>query len=129
MSQVFGVLFPVFSIILIGYLYGRWRPSDISTVNRMNIDVFVPALVIDSLMRSEFDLWSYRWLMLAGVGVVIFSGLVAWAIAYWKNLSFPVFVPTMMFNNCGNMGLPIAILAFGESALAAAMVLFLSSNC
>ncbi len=129
MSQVFGVLFPVFSIILIGYLYGRWRPSDIATVNRMNIDVFVPALVIDSLMRSEFDLWSYRWLMVAGVGVVIFSGFVAWAIAYWKKLPFPVFVPTMMFNNCGNMGLPIAILAFGESALAAAMVLFLSSNC
>jgi len=129
MSEVFGVLFPVFSIILIGYLYGRWRPSDIGTVNRMNIDVFVPALVIDSLMRSQFDLWSYRWLLLAGVGVVIFSGLVAWAIAHWKKLPFQVFVPTMMFNNCGNMGLPIAVLAFGESALAAAMVLFLSSNC
>ena len=129
MSQVFGVLFPVFSIILVGYLYGRWRPSDIGTVNRMNIDVFVPALVVDSLMRSQFDLWSYRWLLLAGIGVVIFSGLVAWGIAYWKKLSFPVFVPTMMFNNCGNMGLPIAILAFGESALPAAMVLFLCSNC
>ena len=72
MSQVFGVLFPVFSIILVGYLYGRWRPSDINTVNRMNIDVFIPALVIDSLMRSQFDLWSYRWLLLAGIGVVIF---------------------------------------------------------
>lgn len=129
MSQVFGVLFPVFSIILVGYLYGRWRPSDINTVNRMNIDVFIPALVIDSLMRSQFDLWSYRWLLLAGIGVVIFSGLVAWTIAYWRKLSFPVFVPTMMFNNCGNMGLPIAVLAFGESALPAAMVLFLCSNC
>ena len=129
MSQVFGVLFPVFSIILVGYLYGRWRPSDIGTVNRMNIDVFVPALVIDALMRSQFDLWSYRWLILAGIGVVIFSGLVAWAISYWRKLPVPVFVPTMMFNNCGNMGLPIAVLAFGESALAAAMVLFLCSNC
>ncbi|MGB1311081.1 MAG: AEC family transporter [Leucothrix sp.] len=129
MSQVFGVLFPVFSIIFIGYLYGRWRPSDIGTVNRMNIDVFVPALVINSLMSSQFDLWSYRWLLLAGIGVVIFSGLVAWAIAHWRKLSFPVFVPTMMFNNCGNMGLPIAVLAFGDSALPAALVLFLCSNC
>jgi predicted permease len=34
----------------------------------------------------------------------------------------------MMFTNSGNMGLPLAVLAFGESALAAAVVLFLVEN-
>jgi predicted permease len=128
MSQVFAVLFPVFSIILIGYLYGRWRPSDINTVNRMNIDVFVPALVVDSLMRSDFNLMEYKWLIVAGVAVVLVSGLLSWGVAYFMKLPNQVFVPPMMFNNCGNMGLPIAVLAFGEVALPAAMVLFLASN-
>jgi hypothetical protein len=34
----------------------------------------------------------------------------------------------MMFTNSGNMGLPLAVLAFGEHALPAAMVLFLVEN-
>ena len=34
----------------------------------------------------------------------------------------------MMFNNCGNLGLPLAVLAFGESALAPAVVMFMVSN-
>ena len=34
----------------------------------------------------------------------------------------------MMFNNCGNLGLPVAVLAFGDQALEAAIILFLISN-
>jgi hypothetical protein len=34
----------------------------------------------------------------------------------------------MMFNNCGNLGLPLAVLAFGEEALAPAVVMFMVSN-
>ena len=33
-----------------------------------------------------------------------------------------------MFNNCGNLGLPLAVLAFGELALAPMVVLFMVSN-
>jgi predicted permease len=38
------------------------------------------------------------------------------------------FVPPMMFKNSGNMGLPLMVLAFGESALPAAVVLFFAEN-
>jgi hypothetical protein len=41
----------------------------------------------------------------------------------WRTL-----VPPMMFVNSGNMGLPLALLAFGESMLPAAVVLFLLEN-
>jgi hypothetical protein len=34
----------------------------------------------------------------------------------------------MMFNNSGNMGLPLMLFAFGEQALPAAVVLFLAEN-
>ncbi|MGO9818801.1 MAG: AEC family transporter, partial [Acidocella sp.] len=37
-------------------------------------------------------------------------------------------VPPLMFSNCGNLGLPIAALAFGPQALAPAVVTFLVSN-
>jgi hypothetical protein len=38
------------------------------------------------------------------------------------------FVPPMMFNNCGNMGLPLAALAFGAPGFAAMVALFTISN-
>jgi predicted permease len=34
----------------------------------------------------------------------------------------------MMFNNCGNIGLPLAVLAWGERALPAAVMMFMVSN-
>jgi predicted permease len=41
----------------------------------------------------------------------------------WKTL-----VPPMMFNNCGNMGLPLVVLTFGEAMLPAAILLLAISN-
>jgi hypothetical protein len=38
------------------------------------------------------------------------------------------FIPPMMFNNSGNLGLPLLVFAFGEQALAAAVVLFIVEN-
>ena len=38
------------------------------------------------------------------------------------------FVPPVMFVNAGNMGLPLMVLAFGEDALPAAVVLFFVEN-
>jgi hypothetical protein len=37
-------------------------------------------------------------------------------------------VPPMMFNNSGNIGLPLAVLAWGEDALPAAVILFMVEN-
>ena len=38
------------------------------------------------------------------------------------------FVPPMMFSNSGNLGLPLALFAFGEQALPAAVMLFIVEN-
>jgi predicted permease len=56
------------------------------------------------------------------------SGLLSWPVARLSKQSIASFVPPMMFNNCGNMGLPVALLAFGEPGLQLALVLFMVSN-
>ena len=45
------------------------------------------------------------------------SGLLAWPFAQLLHEDRRTFVPPMMFNNCGNMGLPLAVLAFGQAGL------------
>ena len=67
-------------------------------------------------------------LILATVGVVLGSGLLAWPLAKWLHVDPRTFVPPMMFNNCGNMGLSLAVLTFGQPGLSAMVALFTISN-
>ena len=126
--HIIPILFPVISIVLLGYFYARKYHPDMEAANALMLRVFVPALAFDVVSSGDFQLLTYKWLMLGGVIVILGSGLLAWPIG--RALGYPMraFLPNMMFNNCGNVGIPIALLAFGEHALPAAVVLFLISN-
>ena len=78
--RIASILLPVLSIVLIGYLYGRRHAPDMVTVNRINMDLFVPALVFVALAGKDVQLAQYGWLALAAAGV-LGSGLLAWPLA------------------------------------------------
>lgn len=122
------VVVPVVLVTVLGWwIAGRRRP-DLADVNRLNMDWFTPALIIVSLSSREFDLRSAWPVALASVVVVLGSGVVAWGAARVLEVDARDFVPSMMFNNCGNMGLPLAYLAFGAEGLQVMVVLFVTSN-
>ena len=60
--------------------------------------------------------------------MVLGSAILAWPVARFFGFQMKTFLPPMMFNNSGNMGLPLMLFAFGEKALPAAVVLFLIEN-
>ncbi|MBK9596697.1 MAG: AEC family transporter [Rhodocyclales bacterium] len=126
--RIVSIIFPLFAIVLAGWLYGRRHRPDMALANQLNMDVFVPALVFAALAGKSFDLLSYQALAVGGIAVVLGSGLLAWPLARLLKVDSKTFLPPMMFNNSGNMGLPLAVLAFGEAALPAAVVLFLVEN-
>lgn len=128
LMRIASIIFPLFAIVLAGWLYGRVRKPDMSFANEINMDVFVPALVFAALAGKSFVLTSYQPLVLGALAVVLGSGLLAWPLARLLKVEAKTFVPPMMFNNSGNMGLPLAVLAFGEAALPAAVMLFLVGN-
>ncbi|MCZ2173192.1 MAG: AEC family transporter [Burkholderiales bacterium] len=126
--RIVSIVFPLFAIVAAGWLYGRRHKPDMALANQLNMDVFVPALVFAALAGKSFDLLGYQALALGGIAVVLGSGLAAWPLARLLRVDAKTFLPPMMFNNSGNMGLPLAVLAFGEAALPAAVVLFLVEN-
>lgn len=126
--RIVSIIFPLFAIVAAGWLYGRRHKPDMALANQLNMDVFVPALVFAALAGKSFDLLGYQALALGGIAVVLGSGLAAWPLARLLKVDAKTFLPPMMFNNSGNMGLPLAVLAFGEAALPAAVVLFLVEN-
>ena len=127
-ERLLGIILPVFSIILLGYLYARRVKPDMAMVNRISMEVLAPALVFSALASKDFDIAANKLLMLGSVGVVLGSGLLAWPYARLLHTDPRTFVPPVMFNNCGNMGLPLAVLAYGTAGFAPMVALFTISN-
>ena len=131
-QRIFGIILPVFAIIAVGYGYARLRGdsvrADMGAVNRVSMEVLCPLLVFTALSAKDFDVGHNLVLILAGVLISLGSGLLAWPLARLLGYDVRSFVPPMMYNNCGNMGLPLAALAFGPAGLSAAVALFMAAN-
>ena len=127
-ERLAGIILPVFSIIALGWLYA-WRVKpDMTMVNRISMNVLAPALIFSALASKDFDLAANGVLIVGSVGVVLGSGLLAWPFARLIHADLRTFVPPMMFNNCGNMGLPLAVLAYGAAGFSPMVALFTISN-
>lgn len=126
--KIFETVFPLFAIVLVGFFYARARPTDMSIPNRVNMSVFIPALVFSVMASKNFQIADYQTLIVACTVIIIGSGLVVWPICRLFGISGKTLLPPMMFNNSGNLGVPLFVLAFGESALPIAVILFLTEN-
>ena len=126
--RIAAIVFPIFAIVLLGYLYGRRHRPDMLAANQVNMDVFVPALIFAALAGRPIVLADYGMLALGAAVVVLGSGLLGWPLARLCGHAPKTLLPPLMFKNAGNMGLPLLVLAFGEAALPAAAVLMLVEN-
>jgi predicted permease len=122
------IVLPLFAVVAVGFLYARRHRPDMRAATLLNMDVFVPALVFSALSSKDASLAAYGPLALAGLTLILISGLIAWLVARMTGVATRTLVPPMMFVNSGNMGIPLLVLAFGPEAMPAAVVLFLIEN-
>jgi predicted permease len=127
-ERIAGIMVPVLAVITVGWLYARRHAPDMSVVNRITMDLFAPALIFSALASRDFSIADNRWLLVASALIVLGSGVLAFGVARIAGVQPRTFVPPMMFNNAGNMGLPIAVLAYGAPGLAPAVAMFVVSN-
>ena len=127
-ARIADVIVPVFLIVAIGYVYGRKNRPDLGAFNRIALDVLAPLLVYSALAAKDFRLADHTTLLVGGAILILGSGLLAWPLARAFKAQPRTLVPVVMFNNCGNMGLPLALLAFGTEHFGAAVALFSVSN-
>lgn len=126
--RIFEITFPIFAVVATGLVYGlRFKP-DMTLPNRLNMGVFLPALLFSVLTDRTEPSSLFGPLALGATLVVLLSGLITWVVARAIRLSPATLCPPMMFANAGNLGLPLITLTFGESALAQAVILFIVCN-
>ncbi|MBA6411823.1 AEC family transporter [Parahaliea sp. F7430] len=126
--RIAAILFPIVAIVLVGFFYGRRHDPEMGVANRINMDIFVPALILGAMASKSFEPERYLGLATGAAAMLLCCGLVAWPVARALKLDWRTFVPPMMFNNSANIGIPLAVLTWGEAALPAAVILYSVSN-
>ncbi|PIE23974.1 MAG: transporter [Neptuniibacter caesariensis] len=128
LERIILTVFPLVAIVTVGFIYARRYNPDMNVANQVNIDVFIPALIFTVLSAESFDLIQYQSLAIGATVIVLGSGLLLYPFCKILKVKPKTFIPPMMFSNSGNLGIPLIVLAFGENALQAAVVLFLVEN-
>lgn len=128
-SRIFDIVFPVFAIVMLGFVYGKFRHQDMSAVNHILVDVIVPILIFVKLVEGDFSIGKYVPLAIACALLILGTGAVLWPLVKKFSSTDPkTFVPPMIFSNATNVGIPLQIFAFGDSAMPAALILVLVFN-
>ncbi|HAS6187290.1 AEC family transporter [Vibrio vulnificus] len=126
--KVINILFPVFALAGVGFLVGYYLKPDFKPINRINIDVFLPALVFSSLTTMPLDTQQLP-LIWASLVAVLLPGILMIPICKLTGLSFKTWAPPHMFRNSGNLAIPLFAYAFGDAAQSSAVLLFVMSSC
>lgn len=117
--KIIEILFPVFIIAFLGYLYAKNNPKiNLDIVNKINLDIFIPILIFYSIAQKLPNISILGYFSLGAMIVVFGSGLIAYPLVKLLNINIKSFLPTLMFNNSINLGLPLALLSFGQEAMA-----------
>jgi malate permease and related proteins len=126
--HILEIVFPLIAVVSVGVWAGRRHQPEMDVANQLNMEYFLPALVLGVLVKGDFHISEFARLGLGTFLLIAGSGLAGLITARLSRVSPKTIVPSMMFNNCGNLGLPLAVLAFGQDAMPAAVVMFLVSN-
>lgn len=123
--QILEIIAPVFMLAFVGWSWVRTgHRYEIEFVTRLVMNISAPCLVFTALVKVEIDPTAFRDLALAAVSAYALVGVLIASICLIAGLSYRTYLAPLTFGNTGNMGLPLALYAFGELGLAYAVVVF-----
>ena len=124
-SEVLTVIAPVFIIAGLGYFWvKRELPFDNATISSLVMYVGSPCLIYSALTSNAAETAALGTMGASAFLVILMSLIFSWVflkIAGWK---LTTYLPALIHPNCGNMGLPLVLLAFGQEGLALGMAYF-----
>ncbi|MDV4144849.1 AEC family transporter [Shimia sp. FJ5] len=121
---VLEIVAPVFLLAGIGFLWVRAGfEYRIEFVTRLAMTLAVPCLIFTALMKTEVDLAALANLTLAAIASYAAVGVVGAVLLLLLRLNQQTFLAPFIFGNTGNLGIPLALFAFGQPGLERAVVL------
>ncbi len=125
-NQLFAVIAPIIICAGIGYAWARsGLDYPVDFVTRLVMNIGAPCLIVASFSRSSIEIISMTEITLAALVVLGIMALIGVVLLRLMRLETGIFLPSLIFPNIGNMGLPLCLFAFGETGLALALTIFL----
>ncbi len=120
---VLEIVAPVFILAALGFGWVKFGfEYRIQFVTRLAMTLAVPCLIFTALMKTDLEkstLSTFLLACLAGYAVIAVLGL---ALVRITGLDQRTYLAPLIFGNTGNLGIPLALFAFGEAGLGYAVV-------
>jgi predicted permease len=122
---VLEIVAPVFLLAAIGFAWVKAGfEYRVEFVTRLAMTLSVPCLIFVALMRAKIEPSALTALSLASVvSYGILTAVVA-LVLWLGKYSQRTYQGPLVFGNTGNLGLPLALFAYGETGLSYAVVVF-----
>ncbi len=122
---VLQITAPVFLLGAIGFAWVKLGfEYRVKFVTQLAMTLAVPCLIFTALMGTEIAPSALADLSLAAVTAYLVLSLGAFVLVRLLRLEGRTYTAPLIFGNTGNLGLPLALFAFGETGLGYAVVVF-----
>jgi malonate transporter len=118
-----GIVFPIFALILLGYLARRSAvlgPHAMTELNRFVVWLALPALLFDIMAHTAWStLWQPGFMVAFGLGsMVLFGATLALRLRGRRHLAdASIDALNAAYPNTGYMGFPLCLMALGRESL------------
>ena len=129
LAEIASIIAPLFVIAGIGLAWGRsGRRFDTNMVGALTLNLGVPCLIFSTLTKLQVSPAAFAEMAGAFALAVAINRAIAAALLRAMRLDIAGFLPTAVFANNGNMGLPLCLFAFGDAGLALGICAFVISS-
>src|SRR3989338_1769719 len=126
--MILETVFPIFLIIIIGFLIGKLKKIDLKPLTQLIIYLAAPCLIFSSVSKSDVSLPDFLLVALSMGLVIVISGFILFLIfKTTKSNKLGLYLP-MTIGNTGYLGYPIALFAFGAAGLSQAVIADITSS-
>lgn len=120
---VINICLPVFILALVGFVWVRLGfEYRLQFVTRLAMSLAVPCLVFTALARTEVDPAALSLLTLATFASYSVIALFLFIFLKIMRLNLRTYLAPLVFGNTGNVGLPLALFAFGPEGLSLGVI-------
>ncbi len=115
---------PVFLLVAVGFIFAHWKKISLTSVTEVIVYLGTPSLVFSSLASKPLYAGDIA-VLSAGI-LIIFAAVGVLIRLYFLIFRFTSrgFALPTLFMNAGNMGIPLALFAFGQEGLQRATLMF-----
>ena len=122
-ATILGAVAPVLLTALLGYGWTRsGRSFDAPTLTLLVSDIGTPCLIFSTYIHAQIPPAAFAATAAAACAIIAAFFVVMGAVLRAAGLNLRTYLPSMVFGNTGNLGIPLALYAFGPEGLGYAIV-------